>query len=156
MNEPFLAELQAWRRQTLTQTLEILERKQPIFPVWDQRRNRYGYETAAGVSVSLPVDSGVYVFHSAKTDTPVYVGEAVSLKRRLGRHCRVSGSSVFRRRWVPHWMGTQVEKEDVLGFIHSRMYFKYVVLPFGRLEIEADLRALWGLHGPESVNSNEF
>lgn len=155
MDERILKELKEWRQRTLARTLDILEQKPPIFVLWDRARNRYSYETDTGTRISLPTDAGVYVFYSAKTHRPVYVGQAGNLKKRLGQHCRVGGRSVFKRRWIRHWIDVQ-SAEEVVRFINSRMYLKYVILPFGRCEIETDLLDRWELHGPESVDPGEF
>jgi hypothetical protein len=156
MDEAFLAKPEDWRQQTLQQTLAQLRQKERIFAFWDEGPNHYWYETEADAPVSLPEEAGVYVFYSKKTDRAAYVGETASLRKRLRLHCRVSGKSVFKRRWVPRWIGKQATVEDLVRFVHSRMVLNYVVVPFGRLEIEADLRALWGLPGPESVSPSEF
>jgi len=151
MDRQMLDRLKDWRRQTLDQVQKGLVRATPISVSWDEAQNRYHYYDEKGQEHSLPTDAGVYVFYSNKTHRPVYVGQAGDLKSRLGHHCRVSGTSVFKRRWVRHWIGAQATEEEVVRYIHSRTYFKYVVLPFGRCEIETDLLGVWELTGPRSV-----
>ena len=149
-------QLRKWRQHSFAQVRDALERGPPILASWDQARNRYSYSTIRGDRVTIPTSAGIYVFFSAKTDKAVYVGQAENLRRRLGQHCRVSGTSVFKKRWVRAWIGAQATEKDVVRFIHSHMYLKYMVLPFGRCEMESDLIELWGLDGPAVIKPEEF
>ena len=156
MDEPAYKELEDWRQQILMRVLDTLDQQPPVSVSWDEQRNRYEYKTSPETRVSLPTEAGVYVFYSARNDKPVYVGQAGNLKERLGHHCRVSGTSVFKRRWIRHWIGAQATEQQVVRHIHSHTYIKYVVLPLGRCEIEADLLGIWKLTGPESVASTDI
>jgi len=150
-------QLREWRSECLKRVRAQLRYRDVIYPSWDEKNNRYFFKLKNGELVRLPdKEAGNYVFYSRRTGTPVYVGETDNLKRRLENHCRVSGTSVFKRRWVRHWIGSQTSEPDVVRFIHSHMFLKYLIVPFGRCEIEADLCAVWKLSDPQSVDLQVF
>ena len=147
MTEPFQQRLENCRQGTLNRVLQRLDEQANVDPVNHS---------------NAPETAGVYVFYAKSTGVPVYVGETDDLKRRLTQHCRLKGgelpsrNSVFQRRWVRHWIGIEASNQEVYAFIRSMTGFKYLVLPFGRLELEEDLKARWRLHGPESVSAQVF
>ena len=150
-------QLREWRSECVKRVRTQLQHREAIYPSWDEQNNRYSFKLKNGELVVLPKEAGNYVFYSLRTKTPVYVGEADNLKRRLRDHCRISGTSVFKRRWVRHWIGLQASELDVVRFIHSHMFLKYLIVPFGRCEIESDLRDVWSLRdGPGSVDLQVF
>lgn|GEM_PF-6989934 len=155
--DPEVAEkLKICRKQTLLKVLDALDQSPPIYIVWEKATNRYFYKEKNDNPVSVPSKSGIYIFYSLRYQAPVYVGQALNIKRRLGDHCRVSGTSIFKKRWVRHWIGEASSEEDVVSFIHSHMYLKYLLLNFGRCEIESDLVNAWGLHDPGAVDPRIF
>lgn len=144
------------RTEYLQKIIIRLEDKPAVFIEADIDFRKYTYLDEDKTSVSIPESSGVYVFYSKKTHIPVYVGESNNLKKRLNHHCRISGTSVFKRRWVTTWLGVPSSTKEVVNFIHSRMYFKIITLPFGRKEIETDLQSLWKLSNPQLVDKDIF
>lgn len=87
-----MEELAFQRRQMVSSVIAALKETTAIHVLWNRESNRYKYLTQDKLPVSLPRESGVYVFYSLKTNHPVYVGEATDLKRRLGNHCRLGGA----------------------------------------------------------------
>jgi len=144
------------RTKYLKKTIIRLKDKPAVFIEADIVSRKYTYLRRNRSIVLIPESSGVYVFYSQRTHTPVYVGESNNLKKRLSKHCRISGKSVFKSRWVTTWLGVPSSTKDVVSFIHSRMYFKFITMPFGRKEIETDLQSLWKLSNPKFVDKDIF
>jgi hypothetical protein len=48
-------------------------------------------------------------------------------------------------------MGGAPSAEEVIDFIHNNLYFKGVVIPFGRKEVEETLQKRWNIEEPESA-----
>jgi len=144
------------RSEFLQKVIIRLEKKPAITIKADNDFNKYTYSDQENTVISIPEKSGVYAFYSQRTNMPVYVGESLSLKNRIKQHCRISGSSVFKSNWITHWLGASASIKEAVSFIHSRMYFKYIIVPFGRKEIETDLREFWRLSSPQTVDKDIF
>ena len=146
----------ALRPKYLAAVLKHLEDAAPISVEIVTGRKKYRFHTLDGREAPIPAIAGVYVLYSKKTGKPVYVGESDNLQRRLKNHCSLSGASVFKTRWVRHWIGDDSTKVVVMTFVHRNVFFRFVQVPFGRAEIEDDLRTHWKIEGPQSFERDDI
>jgi len=90
-------------------------------------------ESSGKRSFKLPKDAGIYVVYLQEEDTPVYAGEASSLRRRVLFHFSefesAKKNSTLKKKLKEKGYGVDAPT-------HELVRFKHVVIPFGRKEIE--------------------
>jgi len=98
---------------------------------------RQWQEQASKKIVTIPTEPGIYLIYPFTADTPVYIGEASDLRRRLTYHFADSASS-----HKESTLKKNLSRDglwDGKGSIESCFRFRYFTVSFGRTEIEEHL-----------------
>lgn len=148
--------LKSVRTETHKWAVQALGKAVPVEIEWSYTGGRNGVRFRVdGEEISLPRTAGVYVLYAKTSSTPVYVGESGSLHRRMRNHCFAKGSSVFRKRWVARWLkslGKKHDEQSISRFISEMIQLRYLSIPFGRRELEDDLKHTYDVVLPASVD----
>jgi hypothetical protein len=104
------------------------------------RRNRYEFHCNR-VSQKIPKSAGVYLAYYKKQRFPIYIGETGDLQR-LRYHVSDNESSqnesTLKRKFKRKFPGQKINSE----FFQKHCTFKFVEIPFGRIEVESHLKKI--------------
>ena len=99
---------------------------------------RVWQDTNSGQTIKLPASPGVYLIYPLTDDSPVYIGESSDLCRRLTYHFADSDSSNKESTLKKNLRRDGLSDGRPL---HLCFRLRFIVLPFGRTEIEEHLHA---------------
>jgi hypothetical protein len=105
--------------------------------VGGRRQCRQWQKQASKKTVTIPTEPGIYLIYPSTDDTPVYIGEASDLCRRLTYHFADSASSHKESTLKKNLRRDKLW--DGNRSIESSFRFRYFTVSFGRTEIEEHL-----------------
>ena len=99
--------------------------------------HRLWHEQSTKKIVALPTEPGIYLIYPLSSDTPVYIGEASDLRRRLTYHFADSPSSNKESTLKKNLRkaGIWDRKHSIDSFFRFRCF----TVSFGRTEVEEHL-----------------
>lgn len=115
----------------------------------NSRKGKWRY-SRMGESFRLPKDPGVYVVYPLDSDEPIYAGEAKNLRQRVEYHFSESNSakkySTLKKSLREKGFPVNLPTCEIVRF-------KYIVIPFGRREIEELFHIKYGINTAEGRTS---
>lgn len=146
------------RKVTVQHAISTLDDSDSIFVTLDNAS--VDYVDAESKKVNLPKKPGIFAMYSRRTNNCVFVSESDNLKRQINRECRPTQETYFKKQWLRQWLdlptNRYINKDELMQlseFIADKLYFKYIVLYFGRTEVAENLLGHYQLRvGANAVN----
>lgn len=128
------------RKVTVQKVLNEIEANPAIFVSLDN--DKVDYVDVESNSVNLPKKPGIFALYSRLTNRCVFVAETDNLRRQVNRECRPTQETYFKKQWLRQWLELPthgyLNKNELMQlseFIANKLYFKFTVLYFGRVEV---------------------